>query len=346
MKKITLSNFKLPLLGFAAATFLFGAEAYAQPYINGNLSTGSVSKSGVSAPAGYTWSEVQNIPGEAVSNATTGVGAQIAETGGNRVADNFIVPAGETWTISKMTFYAYQTGYAGTTSPFTDIRVRIQNAAPNSGSSMIVFGDLTTNVMTATSDAMIYRIPNTTTPAGTAPAMNRKIWKIEATVNAILSEGNYWVEWQQLATGGSNFSPPSTVIDVRTMPGYNALQWLGDTSVWNPLVDTGNPATADDVALDMPFKIDYTVQSMAVSEKSFSAGISVFPNPARNTLNITSETVLENAEIYDVTGRLVKSIKFNGMVTNTINVNSLSGGNYIVKLKSGDNVVARKFIKQ
>ena len=320
---------------------------YAQPYINGNISTGTVTKSGVTAPPGYTWSEVQNEPGATFSNTTTGVGTQILDTGGNRAADDFTVPTGQTWNITKVTFYAYQTGYVGIFSPFTDVRVRIHNGIPSSATSTVVFGDLATNRLLVSSDAMIYRVPNTTTPApGTPAELNRKVFKIEATVNVALTAGTYWIEWQHFAGANGNFSPPSTVVDVRTVAGYNATQWVGTESVWKPIVDTGNPATAVDVPLDMPFMIDYTADSMGTSEKSFAAGISVYPNPVKNVLNISSELILDSAEIFDVTGRLVKSVNFNGLVTNAINVNSLSGGNYIVKLRSGDNVLARKFIKE
>lgn len=348
MKKITLSTSRLPLLGFALGAFLlWGEQGLAQPYMNGNLSTGTIAKNGALAPMGYTWSEVQSEPGATVSNTTTGVGGQITATGGNRIADDFTIPAGQSWDITKLTFYAYQTGYTGATSPFTELHVRIQNAIPSNGASQIVFGDLTTNVLIATSDGMMYRVPNTSTPApGTTPELNRKIFKLEAAVNLTLPAGTYWIEWQQLATGGSNFSPASAVPNVRTMPGYNAIQWVESTSTWNPLIDTGNPSTAEDVALDMPFKIDYTLNTMSVSDKTFASGVSIYPNPVLNTLNISSEIVVQSAEVYDVTGRMVKSVKFNGLTTNAINVSSLTGGNYIVKLKSGEQTVARKFIKQ
>lgn len=348
MKKITLSTLNKSVLGVAVASFLLGGgQMYAQPYINGNLSTGTVTKSGVTAPAGYTWSEVQNEPGATFSNTTTGVGTQILDTGGNRAADDFTIPTGQTWNITKVTFYAYQTGYVGIFSPFTDVRVRIQNANPSSGASTVVFGDLITNRLLVSSDAMMYRVPNTTTPApGTPAELNRKLFKIEATVNVALTAGTYWIEWQHFAGANGNFSPPSTVVDVRSMPGYNATQWVGAESIWKPIIDGGNPATAPDVPLDMPFTIDYTADSMGTADKSFAAGISVFPNPVRNSINVSSDTVLDSAEIFDVTGRLVKSVNFNGLVTNAINVSFLTGGNYILKLKSGDNVVARKFIKQ
>jgi hypothetical protein len=76
------------------ATFLLlSAEARAALlYSNGGFSTGPKSKSGVSAPAGATFSEVQNDAASTTeSNGITGFGAA---QGGNRLADDFTVPAG------------------------------------------------------------------------------------------------------------------------------------------------------------------------------------------------------------------------------------------------------------
>ena len=344
----TLSTYNKSVLGFAAASFLFGSlHLHAQPYINGNISTGTFTKSGVNAPVGYTWSELQNEPGATSSNSLIGVGTQIFDTQSNRVAEDFTVPSGQTWNITKVTFYAYQTGYLDISSPFTDVRVQIRNAIPSNVESTVVFGDLDKNRLLTSADAMMYRIPNTTTPTpGTPPELNRKIFKIEATVNVALTAGTYWIEWNLFAGVNGNFSPPSTVVDVRTVAGYNAIQWAGNESVWKPLIDLGNPITEVDVPLDMPFMIDYTLDSLGTSENSFAAGISIFPNPVKNILNISSEFILDSAEVFDITGRLVKSVNFSGLINNAINVNSLGSGNYILKLKSGENVLTRKFSKQ
>ncbi|MFZ1553126.1 MAG: hypothetical protein WAV53_17145, partial [Anaerolineae bacterium] len=43
-----------------------------------------------------------------------GAGHQLSAN--NRVADDFTVPAGETWTINTVTFYAYQTGSTTTST--------------------------------------------------------------------------------------------------------------------------------------------------------------------------------------------------------------------------------------
>ncbi|HLA55888.1 MAG TPA: T9SS type A sorting domain-containing protein [Flavobacterium sp.] len=354
MKKITLRNLgKSARNVFGITAVLIGTgSVYAQPYINGNLETGTISKSGVVAPAGYAWSEVQNDLGNTTeSNSTTGVGAQIIvgpPATSNRVADDFTVPAGQIWNLTHVTFYAYQTNYAGTASPFVGLRIRISNGNPSSATPpTVVFGDLTTNRLTSSTEAMVYRISNTTTPApGIVAGTTRKIWKIEANITASLPEGIYWIEWQQDAGANGNFSPGSTVVDARTQPGYNAIQFQSATGTWVVLSDLGNPAaTAPDVAIDMPFMLDYTL-TLGVSQNELSSKISVYPNPVKNVVNVDvpSDILVESAEIYDLTGRMVKS-QNSAAGIQSINVSGLSSGNYILKLKSVQGSVTKKFIK-
>ncbi|RYE22692.1 MAG: hypothetical protein EOP51_12595, partial [Sphingobacteriales bacterium] len=100
--------------------FLLTGTGWAQQvYMNGNLRTGTSTSNGVAAPAGYFASELQ--PG----NGSVGLGANLNAT--LSVADDFIVPAGEIWNISTVTFYAYSTGYAGTAAPFDTVFVKIYN---------------------------------------------------------------------------------------------------------------------------------------------------------------------------------------------------------------------------
>ena len=347
-QKTTFFNLRKSSLNMTAVVALLasGTSMFAQPYINGGISTGAISKSGVAAPAGYTWSELQNNAGDlTTSNSTTGVGTQMVATTTNRVADNFTVPAGQQWTLSKATFYAYQTNYAGTTSPFTDVRVRISNGNPSLGGSTVVFGDLTTNRLLATSDAMMYRIANSVAPApGTVPATNRQIWNIEATVNAVLPAGTYWIEWTLGAGTGGNFSPPSTIVDARTQPGYNAVQYQSANATWVTLLDQGNPADAPDVAVDMPFRLDYAL-TLDTDDKTFAEKVLVYPNPASNILTIAVSEGADSAQIHDIAGRLVMDVLL-GDTVNNLNIADLSAGSYIVTISSGQQKVAKKFIKE
>ena len=218
---------------------LISSSLTAQQYINGNLSTGATSSNGQAAPAGFNWSEVQ------LGNNTAGFGASIA--GNFALADDFTVPAG-TWSLSKITFFAYSTGYAGSTSPFTDVRVRIFNTDPSVGNPTPVFGDLTTNRLATSSSANLYRIFNAT------PGTTRQIWKIEANVSTVLTAGTYWVEWQVGTAQPSNFTPPSTIVGAVTQPGYNSKQHDITPNTWTTLLDGTN-------AMDQHFIIDYATSA-------------------------------------------------------------------------------------
>jgi len=209
--------------------------------VNGNLNTGATTSNGTAAPAGFTWSELQ------VGNSSLGFGANIGA--GLTIADNFTINCGS-WNISKFTFYAYSTNYAGATSPFNDARVQVYNTDPSVGSPTPIWGNLTTNRFLASSSASLYRIGNGT------PGTARQVWKVEVTVTGLnLTSGNYWVEWQlgTVTAGASNFSPPSTVIGTTTQPGNNAKQRDLAANAWVNLTDV-----ASTTPQDMPFQIDYS----------------------------------------------------------------------------------------
>ncbi|WP_330745475.1 DUF7619 domain-containing protein [Chryseobacterium sp. CP-77] len=70
--------------------------------------------------------------------------------------------------------------------------------------------------------------------------------------------------------------------------------------------------------------------------------ISVYPNPAKDVLNIRSKQEIIKAEIYDATGRIISSLSVTG---NSISVSELSKGNYILKAFTKDKVLVQKFIK-
>jgi hypothetical protein len=158
---------------------------------------------------------------------TLGLGHQVVN--GNSVADDFTVPAGPGWTVTQMTFFAYQTG-STTTSTINDVRVRLWNGQPNAGGS-VIWGDLTTNRLASTTFSNIYRDTETTVGNNTRPIMT-----VVATVPTSLAPGTYWVEWQMGGTLASGpWAPPITILG-QTTTG-NALQNLAGT--WQAALDTG-----------------------------------------------------------------------------------------------------------
>ncbi len=68
----------------------------------------------------------------------------------------------------------------------------------------------------------------------------------------------------------------------------------------------------------------------------------VYPNPTSDFLNIKSSQKISKIEIYDMSGKLVKS----GILKDEkINVQNLSKGNYLLKIQTENGVVTSKFIK-
>ncbi len=165
--------------------------------------------------------------------AMTGLGGSVfSGASGFRLAQQFTVPAGG-WLIDKFTVYAYQTG-STTTSTFSAMNFRVWNGAPNVVGSTVVFGDTTTNRMTATMFSGIYRVTQTT-----GGNTQRPIMAIEAAgANLTLPAGTYWMDFQlsgSLASGP--FAPPLTTNGTRITG--DALQFSMASSTWGAYVDGG-----------------------------------------------------------------------------------------------------------
>ena len=160
-----------------------------------------------------------------------------AASGAFRVADEFTIPAGASWQIDTIAFFAYQTG-SGTTSSITSVTLRIWDGPPGAGGSNVVFGDTTTNRMASTAWINLHR------DLESAPgATNRPVMRQIVTVNTVLAEGTYWLDWN--AGGSASFSgpwqPPVTIVG-QTNTG-NAQQF--DGAAWVPMVDTGASGTSN-----------------------------------------------------------------------------------------------------
>lgn len=330
-----------------------------QIYTNGGLSTGANTASLVAAPAGYTWSEVQSDTGNTTESNTLAGAAGVYTTAGDnsvRNADDFVVPAGQIWNVTSVDIFVYQTGFAGVVPPVDQMRVQIWSGDPET-TGVLLAGDMTTNVINVagSADALMYRTFNTTTPApGTASTTTRKIWRVRGNITASLPAGTYWVVYQLHSTNNANsFFPPVTIAGTRGLPGWNAKQnVVASTAVgavlgWAPLVDTGNPATAPDVPLDMPFIVNGTV-TLGLDANDFEASVSLSPNPVRNMITITAPTdvTVNGYEIFDMNGKMVKTLNSQTTTISEINVAELSVGNYLLKLKSDKGIATKKFIKE
>lgn len=276
IKGLLLPALVLSIVGFVSfkdkTTAVKAESATGSPFIydNGGLATGTTSNSGVTAPTGTQWSEVQNETGNTTfSNTLAGVSCSVTATV-FRCADDFTIPAGQTWTIDQVVTFAYQTGFTGTTSPITGATLQIWSGRPGDSGSTIIFGNTTTNRLASSTDSSLFRIFNSSVPSpGTTPATNRRIWQNHIAVSPalVLTAGTYWVDWNtQIGATTAHFAPTVTIPGARTQPGWNGRQFTA--TGWVDTLDVGNPdASAPDVPQDYPFKLVGSVTGAPSSQQ-------------------------------------------------------------------------------
>jgi len=72
---------------------------------------------------------------------------------------------------------------------------------------------------------------------------------------------------------------------------------------------------------------------VSVKELNKSFAVNVYPNPAKNTVMLQSVNAIIRAEIYSVTGQMVKTIKSNNTISGeVINISDLGKGVYFISL--------------
>lgn len=265
MRKTSLS-----FLALSGASLLFPGVSLAQSliYSNGGLNPQAVANNGTPAPAGFFWSEAQNDTGN-TTESNTNAGYTI--TGTFRLADDFVVPAGATWTVEAFDFYSYQTGSAPSPSPIAGHTLQVWNGRPGDAGAAVIFGDTTTNRQVSSLDSLSFRLFNSAVPPpGSPTGTTRKIWRNRVQINPplVLTEGTYWVDWAATAVNAGNlFAPAVTIAGARGQAGWNAVQLTA--GVWTGVIDAGNPNTAPDIPQDFPFDVIGTTLTDAVFSNGF-----------------------------------------------------------------------------
>jgi uncharacterized delta-60 repeat protein len=80
-------------------------------------------------------------------------------------------------------------------------------------------------------------------------------------------------------------------------------------------------------------------------EELKSLTVNTYPNPTTDYFNITSEAMIQSVELYDISGRLVRTSLVNDFETRQ-NVSNLTNGVYILKIKTNKGEVTGKIVKK
>lgn len=340
---------------FSFVLLLFN-DSSAQLYSNGSLATGTVATDGFTAPAGYSWSELQNNTGNNLQvNGTSGLpGYYYADGSLNyALADDFIVPEGQVWSVTSFDFFCYEPVYSGSVPPINQLRIRLYSSNPSLAGSAPIAGDFSTNVYDATNseNAFIYRIFNATIPSPQQPNFSRKVFKVRGNLSATLPAGHYWVEFQVHATDNTEiFFPPVTVIGSRSVAGANskinviASFFPSDVLGWGTNTDIGIPNSAPDVALALPFIVNGT-STLSLEDYVYTDEVTIAPNPISNFLNLSSANDIMRVELYNLLGQQVL-IKHINTTQDQIDVSQLTSGTYWVKVVSDNKQKIIKMVKE
>ncbi|MCK9204595.1 MAG: T9SS type A sorting domain-containing protein [Bacteroidales bacterium] len=124
----------------------------------------------------------------------------------------------------------------------------------------------------------------------------------------------------------SNLSPDSITILTVSSAGFNVISFM--YSIGQP----GSTMYVDDLSLEYPAGIEQSLMP--------ETSITMFPNPANETLTVTLGKTVENGilEIFDVTGKMISTMDLTGKLT-VLPVYSLSNGAYFIKIKEGSRLL-------
>ncbi|WP_210149023.1 T9SS type A sorting domain-containing protein [Chryseobacterium scophthalmum] len=105
-------------------------------------------------------------------------------------------------------------------------------------------------------------------------------------------------------------------------------------------------ATGNTIANEAVFdnaNVVFRKDVLAVNDSSVKKSRTmIYPNPATDYLEIQTESNVNSVEIYDMSGR-----KENTEVNNNrINISNLTPGNYLLKIKTSNETITKKFIKK
>jgi hypothetical protein len=121
------------------------------------------------------------------------------------------------------------------------------------------------------------------------------------------------------------FASKGTVISGNATPSIN-MRW-DSTGVGKVSVRVHNDSICGDTAT-----IQVTITSVGLDELSRSMGLTIYPNPARDILNITLQQLPEQhtLQLYDMQGRLLKQQGLKH--EQQLNIETLSPGIYMLKI--------------
>ncbi len=172
--------------------------------------------------------------------------------------------------------------------------------------------------------------------------------------NTVLDSMSIWQINANKPTANFNYSGSGTI-------NFTNSSTNGATYAWD--FGDGNSSTLEDPNHTYGSNNTYTVQLITFSTDScFSDtitqsvnvtatginntnninGLTIYPNPANDFIEIKTDLKYNNISIIDVTGKTIKQVNSN----NKIDISNLTTGIYFIKIIGTENAIIKKFVKQ
>ena len=233
-------------------------------YSNGPFITNPIGGTGAIAGLPISNADPFTVPGSTFNFSTTGVAATHATN--TKSADNFVVPAGETWDLDAVTLYAFQTSQ--TTPTVTAIRVNLWTAAPFSANSPApVPSPLPVPllaeplVLPAGTGTFVAHRQSATSTSTVRPVFAYTVSLDSLPSGGVLQPGEYWLEWQfegALSPSPNVFQPlvtPRTLVMGHNARLYNSLTGSGPERSWFEGREGYSPPESEGRAYELPFEL-------------------------------------------------------------------------------------------
>jgi len=102
-----------------------------------------------------------------------------------------------------------------------------------------------------------------------------------------------------------------------------------------------------DATINRPgFKAQLSCSTLGVNDIIQSENLLLLPNPVKNQFALKGLAKIQNVEVYDVSGKLIKTFIEDGLLKNTFDISKLKAGHYVVKIKTDQETISKKIIKE
>lgn len=263
----------------------------------------------------------------------------------------------DTWASEGTQSVKFAAMNGGTTTNFNQLFSQVYDFSTIADANFQVGLDFSTNVINNSSSNLLFSIytyaGTGSTPVRVATAMfdfSGEIFFWDATASQLEADNYGYQSAGVEFEAGQNYNVKvgfnvdgsvSYIVNGESVYTYTpdtAIDFVNNGVYFTLLVDDyGSDWYADKYAVTIP--------TGSVKEQSLSQ-FAVYPNPANNVVNVSSDKALVNAvSLVDINGRTVKSVQFDGVSSAQVNIADLANGVYMMNIKSDKGTVTKKVVK-